>query len=82
MTNASGDRIWFLDCVRYWSVLAVVVLHVAMSQMTLPWGWPVADSRQLTAANWLVVITASFVMPVLFFVAGTSRCPRWLRKVR
>lgn len=80
MIKSSAERIWFLDNVRYWTVLAVVVLHVAMSQTTIPWDWPVSDARQLVAADWLVVVTSSFVMPVLFFVAGyfalSSLAPR------
>ena len=36
MTKPTTDRLWFLDNVRYWAVLAVVVLHVGMSQMYFP----------------------------------------------
>lgn len=75
MKHATTDRLLFLDCVRTWCVLAVVTLHVAMSQLTFPWGWPVPESRHLIAANWLVVITSSFAIPVLFFIAGYFALP-------
>ena len=75
MKTVPANRLLFLDCVRYWCVLAVVTLHVAMSQLTFPWGWPVPESRHLVVANWLVVITSAFAIPVLFFVAGYFALP-------
>ncbi len=75
MKAVTADRLVFLDCVRYWCVLAVVTLHGAMSQLTFPWGWPVPETRHLMAANWLVVLTSSFAIPVLFFIAGYFALP-------
>lgn len=75
MRNAASDRVWFLDNVRYWSVLAVVLLHVGISQIRIPWGWAVDDPRRRAEAEWLTIVTGSFVMPVLFFVAGYFALP-------
>jgi glucans biosynthesis protein C len=69
------DRLWFLDNVRYWTVLAVIVLHVGMSQMFFPFGWPVEDPRKMYLADWVATIPHSFVMPVLFFLAGYFALP-------
>jgi acyltransferase-like protein len=80
MSTPQTDRIWFLDNVRYWTVLVVVALHVGVSQKTSPWGWAVEDPRRLIAADWLVIVADSFIMPVLFFVAGYFALPSFAVK--
>lgn len=52
MTNKGGDRLWFLDNVRYSTVLAVVVLHVGMSQTTFPWDWSFRCSAPMCCPSW------------------------------
>jgi glucan biosynthesis protein C len=66
--NQHPQRIWFLDTLRYWLVLLIVVYHAALSQSAFL--WPVNDTRVLKGATWLVVVLDAFVMPIFFFIAG------------
>lgn len=61
-------RIWFLDTLRYWLVLLIVIYHAALSQTAFL--WPVNDTRVLKSTTWLVVVLDAFVMPMFFLLAG------------
>jgi fucose 4-O-acetylase-like acetyltransferase len=66
--NHQAERIWFLDTLRYWLVLLIILYHAAQSQT--PFLWPVNNPRVLKFTLWLVVVLSAFVMPIFFFIAG------------
>jgi glucan biosynthesis protein C len=81
LPESSGNRILFLDNIRYLMVLFVVILHAALSYApTMSWwyAWDtVTNSRLFDIIVW---ITDVFVMPVLFFVAGYFALPNIQKK--
>jgi peptidoglycan/LPS O-acetylase OafA/YrhL len=67
-----GRRLLFFDCVRYSTILGVVLLHASLSYCRLvPW-WPVLDidPKAVSFFDVVVLILDVFVMPVMYFVAG------------
>lgn len=74
-TPARIERVWFLDAIRYWVVMLVVVFHAWLSQVEFDGTWPVDDPRKLYFAKCLVFIVYPFMMPVLFFIAGYFALP-------
>ena len=72
MTNTtSQNRLVFLDNLRYFIVLLVVILHVSISYANVgaPW-WYVVDANKHAFFDILIIVLDSFIMPVLFFIAG------------
>jgi glucans biosynthesis protein C len=68
-----SERIWFMDALRFWLVLMVILLHSAASQTN--YLWPVQNPRASNCALWFILLLAAFVMPSLFFVAGYFALP-------
>jgi glucans biosynthesis protein C len=68
--NTFQNRLVFLDNLRYLIVLLVVVLHVSVGYSNgVPW-WYVVDFEQSWFFDFLNFVLDSFIMPVLFFIAG------------
>jgi glucans biosynthesis protein C len=73
------DRVYFLDNLRMFTVLAVIVLHVGVAYATLvPWYY-VMDSQKNAVFDFLLLVADGFTMPTLFFIAGYFALPS-LRK--
>ncbi len=73
------QRLLFLDNVRTWMVLIVVVFHVALAYCSLPL-WPIIDPPPIAVADWVFRLSDVFMMAILFFVAGYFAVPsidRW-----
>ena len=62
------ERIWFLDTLRYWLVVLIILYHSAAAHS--PFLWPVNNPALLKSAEWLIVVLDAFVMPLFFVVAG------------
>lgn len=72
MTKASlpTDRLYFLDHLRMFTVLAVVALHAGIAYApVVPW-WYATDQGKSAVFDLLLLVTDGFVMPTLFFIAG------------
>jgi len=71
MTNPiSQNRLVFLDNLRYFIVLLVVIVHVGISYANIvPW-WYVVDANKHSFFDGLGIVLDSFIMPVMFFIAG------------
>ncbi len=60
----------FFNNVRYLIILLVVVLHSAGAyNTTTPW-WPVRDGSGSPGMDIIYLLLLSFVMPIMFFIAG------------
>lgn len=72
MQNADGEqRIYFLDNLRSFIILLVVVFHASMAYMpNTPRWWYVIDSQKSLFFDFFVLVNDVFMMPVMFFVAG------------
>lgn len=68
------DRIVFLDKLRYWIVLAVVVFHVAAAYAPIT-GWWAVNDRNAMLFNEFIMGLSLFLMPTLFFIAGYFTLP-------
>lgn len=66
------QRMFFLDNLRYFIVLCVVVLHAALAHSKLvPWWYVLeVDPRMAAFFDLIVLITDVFIMPIMFFIAG------------
>ena len=72
-------RVIFLDNLRYLMVLLVVVLHAAISYGNfVPW-WCVKDTGSVFI-DILLLALDSFLMPVLYFIAGYFALPSFQQK--
>lgn len=68
---ASEKRMYFLDNLRSFIVLLVVVFHASMAYMpSAPWWWYVLDSQRNPFFDLFVLINDVFMMPTMFFIAG------------
>lgn len=77
----SASRLDFLDNLRSFIILLVVVFHVAMSYMLFaPSWWYVVDTHQSLGFFIFVMVSDVFIMPVMFLVAGYFAMPSLLRK--
>ncbi len=64
-------RLYFLDNLRAWVVLLVIVLHGSMTYMAYaPTWWYVLDPKHSEFFTWLVLLLDVPIMPGLFFIAG------------
>lgn len=81
LPESLGNRILFLDNIRYLMVVFVVLLHAAASHGTLGRYWYVGDA--VTTTNFFdltTMIMDVFAMPVLFFIAGYFALPNIQKK--
>ena len=76
MNNATEHRLIFLDNLRYFSVLCVVVLHSTCAYFygAMAW-WPVIDPAKTSTVNILAPFFDVFAMPLLFYIAGYFALP-------
>jgi peptidoglycan/LPS O-acetylase OafA/YrhL len=65
------SRIFYLDHLRVFIVILVVVLHCAMAYAVFspPWTWVYNVERNLTF-DVISLLSDNFLMPTLFFIAG------------
>ena len=81
--NAVGSnnekRVIFLDNLRYFFVLCVVLQHAANAYNGLSW-WPVAEENSSMVVGWLSAFFDAFTMPLLFYVAGYFAVPTIRKK--
>lgn len=69
--TGSEKRIYFLDNLRSFIVLLVVVFHASMAYMpNTPWWWYVIDSERSPFFDAFVLLNDVFMMPTLFLIAG------------
>lgn len=74
------QRLLFFDNLRYLMVLLVIVFHSGASYSSMVAFWPFHES---TASNFLEVLTIlldTFLMTILFFIAGYFALPSVRRK--
>ena len=81
MNNATDNRVIFLDNLRYFSVLCVIILHATPAYMigTMAW-WPVIDPDKTLTASMLATFFDAFAMPLLFYIAGFFAIPTIQKK--
>ena len=81
MNNAPDNRVVFLDNLRYFSVLCVIILHASPAYIirTSAW-WPVIDPDNTLIANILAAFFDAFAMPLLFYIAGFFAIPTIQKK--
>ncbi len=72
-------RTIFLDNIRTWMVLIVIVFHVALGYGSISL-WPVYDPPRIVVADWIYWIGDVFMMAILFFVAGYFSVPSISRR--
>ena len=81
LPESSGNRILFLDNIRYLMIVFVVLLHVAASYGTFGQYWYVGDTvANIKFFDITMGIIDVFVMPVLFFIAGYFALPNIQKK--
>jgi glucans biosynthesis protein C len=75
------QRLYFLDNLRAFIVLLVIVFHVAMGYTTwnLEW-WYVNDSQKNLFFDLFILETDVYIMPIMFFIAGYFAVPLLLKK--
>ncbi len=68
---SARPRLHYLDNLRAFAIILVIVLHAAITYMSVPptW-WYVIDSDRNVVFSWLVLLVDVPIMQVLFFVAG------------
>ncbi len=65
------ERIYYLDNLRSFIVLVVIVFHAALAYMVFfPVWWPVVDTQQSLFFTGVVVLTDVPIMPIMFMIAG------------
>jgi hypothetical protein len=72
MTPAKGssrDRWVFLDNLRWFLVVCIVLQHSSNAYSNLTW-WPVAENNPSMIAGWFRAVIDGFAMPLFFYVAG------------
>jgi glucan biosynthesis protein C len=81
LPESLGNRILFLDNIRYLMVVFVVLLHAAMSYGTFGRHWVVGDAvANIKLFDMTLLIIDVFAMPVLFFIAGYFALPNIQKK--
>ena len=68
--ECGGQRLYFLDNLRAFIVLLVIMFHVAMGYTTWKLEWWVNDSQQNALFDLFVLATDVYIMPVMFLIAG------------
>lgn len=81
VTGQSKQRMYFLDNLRAFIVLLVIVFHVGIGYMSPPvqW-WYVNDTKSNPLFNLFVMDTDVFIMPIMFMLAGYFALPVLKRK--
>ncbi len=65
------ERIFYLDNLRSFIVLVVIVFHAALAYMLFaPTWWPVVDTQQNLFFTGVVLLTDVPIMPIMFMIAG------------
>ena len=77
--STSEERVIFLDNLRYFFVICVILQHSANAYNDLSW-WPVAEDASSIIAGWLSAFFDAFTMPLLFYVAGYFAVPTIRKK--
>ncbi len=74
-------RFYFLDNLRAFAILLVIILHASMSYMAYaPKWWYVVDTQQSIIFTKMVLLIDVPVMLVMFFLAGYFACPSLAKK--
>ncbi len=72
----TAKRLFFLDNLRAFVVILVIVLHGSMSYMAYaPQWWYVLDPQNSLLFTMLVLLIDVPIMPILFFIAGYFALP-------
>lgn len=68
---AGNQRLYFLDNLKAFIILLMVVFHIAMGYTTwdLKW-WTVNDVQKHKFFDFFVLVTDVYIMPIMFMVAG------------
>jgi hypothetical protein len=77
--SSNETRVIFLDNLRYFFVLCVVLQHATNAYNGLSW-WPVAEETSSMVVGWLSAFFDAFTMPLLFYVAGYFAVPTIRKK--
>lgn len=76
-----GNRMVFLDNLRAFVVILVIVLHGSMSYMAYaPTWWYVLDKQNSLLFTMLVLLVDVPIMPIMFFIAGYFALPSLRRR--
>ncbi|WP_378954538.1 acyltransferase family protein [Pelosinus sp. sgz500959] len=76
MENGLNNRMYFLDNLRAFIVLLVIIFHVAIGYMApAPQWWYVIDTQHNPIFNLFVMDTDVFIMPIMFLIAGYFTVP-------
>ena len=73
--NNAENRVIFLDNLRSFSVLCVVLLHSGLAYFREITWWVVADDNTNIIVGWLVMFFDGFAMPLLFYISGYFAIP-------
>ena len=67
----SNQRMYFLDNLKAFIILLMVVFHVGMGYTTwdLKW-WTVNDIQKSKFFDWFILETDVYIMPIMFMIAG------------
>lgn len=76
INHKMDSRMYFLDNLRAFIILLVIVFHVAIGYMDPPvqW-WYVNDTQHHPIFNLFVMNTDVFIMPIMFLLAGYFTVP-------
>lgn len=71
MSELTGKRLYFLDNLKAFIILLMVVFHIAMGYTTwdLAW-WTVNDIQKSAFFDFFVLETDVYIMPIMFMIAG------------
>lgn len=76
-----NNRMFFLDNLRAFIVLVVIVFHVAIGYTDpAPQWWYVVDTQHSKLFNLFVMNTDVFIMPIMFLISGYFSVPVLQRK--
>ncbi|SEP41797.1 Acyltransferase family protein [Propionispora vibrioides] len=75
------DRMYYLDNLRAFVIVMVVIMHTSIGYMAKPpeW-WYVIDIKNNVLFDLLVMVVDVFIMPIMFFVAGYFALPVLIKK--
>jgi hypothetical protein len=74
------DRLVFFDNLRYLMVLLVLVFHAGASYGTMVGFWPYHDANPTEWVDILMILLDTFMMGILFFIAGYFGLPSLRRR--
>ncbi|SHK04205.1 acyltransferase family protein [Propionispora hippei] len=75
------DRMYYLDNLRTFVIVMVVVMHTSIGYMAKPpeW-WYVIDIKNNMLFDLLVMVVDVFIMPIMFLIAGYFALPVLIKK--